>query len=245
MFRLAFMQAHKEITEIAAFIRQQIGDRTPVIAISGGIDSALTLMLLRKVYPAEKIMAFFLPDDRTPEKDYMDVEALSKVSGVKIHTINIQPMVASFQKTLEVSQKEALGNIKSRVRMITLYYHSNLYGGMVVGTTNRSEYVVGYYTKFGDGACDVEPILHLLKRDVRELSRALNVPDSIISKEPSAGLWESQTDESELGMSYDVLDQIIEDIFDRGSQSSDPLYEKVRELYRNSAHKRRGPISKV
>lgn len=245
MFRLAFMQAQKEITEIVAFLKQQIGDRMPVIAVSGGIDSALTLMLLRKAYPAEKIMAFFLPDDKTPERDYRDVEELSRKSGVKIQTINIQPMVTSFQETLEVSQKEALGNIKSRVRMITLYYHSNLYGGMVVGTTNRSEYMVGYYTKFGDGACDIEPIIHLLKRDVRELSRVLNVPESILSKEPSAGLWESQTDEQELGMSYDDLDQIIEDIFDHGSQSSDPLYERVRELYRNSSHKRRDPISKV
>ncbi len=245
MFRLAFMQAQKEITEITAWIKAQIGDRTPVLGVSGGIDSALTLMLLRKAYSADKIMAFFLPDEKTPEKDYRDVEELSRSSGVKIQTINIQPMVEAFRKTLGASRKEALGNIKSRVRMITLYYYSNLNNGMVVGTTNRSEYVVGYYTKFGDGACDIEPIMHLLKGEVRELARVLNVPDSIIRKEPSAGLWESQTDETELGMSYDDLDQIIVDIFDQGSQSSDPSYERVRELYRNSSHKRRGPKSKV
>ncbi len=239
------MQAQNKITEIIGLMKDQIRDKVPVLGVSGGIDSALTLMLLTRAYSPERIRAYFLPDDNTPECDYKDVEELAKASGVKINTINIQPMVDAFQKTLKVDQKEALGNIKSRVRMITLYYYANIHNGMVVGTTNRSEYIVGYYTKFGDGACDIEPILHLLKRQVRELAAELNVPGSIIKKEPSAGLWESQTDESELGMSYDELDSIIEDIFDHESQSTDPRYERVRELYRNSSHKRRGPKSMV
>ncbi len=239
------MQAQEEITKIIDLMKDQIRDRTPVLGVSGGIDSSLTLMLLTKAYPPEKIRAYFLPDGNTPESDYGDVEELARASGVKINTINIQPMVDAFRKTLQVEQKEALGNIKSRVRMVTLYYYANTCRGMVVGTTNRSEYIVGYYTKFGDGACDIEPIMHLLKRQVRELSAELNVPGRIIEKEPSAGLWESQTDESELGMSYDELDSIIVDIFDHESQSSDPRYERVRELYRNSSHKRRGPRSVV
>lgn len=237
------MRAQEEITKIKELLKDQIRDRVPVLGVSGGIDSALTLMLLTKSFPAEKIKAYFLPDDKTPESDYRDIEDLAKASKVKISTINIQPMVDAFRKTLEVDHKEALGNIKSRVRMITLYYYANIHRGIVVGTTNRSEYIVGYYTKFGDGACDIEPIMHLLKRQVRELSSELNVPRGIIKKEPSAGLWESQTDESELGISYDELDIIIEDIFDHDSQSSDPKYERVRELYRNSSHKRRGPKS--
>lgn len=239
------MQAQDEITKIIDLMKDQIRDRPPVLGVSGGVDSALTLMLLAKAYPLDRIRAYFLPDDSTPESDYRDVEELARASRVKISTINIQPMVDAFRKTLDVDQKEALGNIKSRVRMVTLYYYANIYRGMVVGTTNRSEYIVGYYTKFGDGACDIEPILHLLKRQVRELSAELNVPRGIIDKEPSAGLWESQTDESELGMSYDELDSIIEDIFDHESQSSEPRYERVRELYRNSSHKRRGPRSVV
>lgn len=239
------MQAQIEITEITSLLTSQISDMTPVIGVSGGIDSAVTLMLLARAFPKDKIRAYFLPDDGTPESDYRDVRELSRVSGVHIETVNIQPMVNSFRTTLGVEKKEALGNIKSRVRMVTLYYYSNISRGIVVGTTNRSEYVVGYYTKFGDGACDIEPIMHLLKREVRELARALNVPQSIIEKQPSAGLWESQTDENELGMSYDELDSIIEDIFDHDSKNPDPKYERVRELYRNSSHKRGGPKSKM
>lgn len=231
------------VTDIVSLMRDQIGDRVPVIGVSGGIDSALTLMLLSKAFPAKEIYAYFLPDNNTSDKDFEDVDALGKVTEVQIHTVNIQPMVESFAKTLDIHQREALGNIKSRVRMVTLYYYANINGGIVVGTTNRTEYLVGYFTKFGDGACDIEPIMHLLKRDVRALSKELGVPDSIIAKEPSAGLWESQTDESELGMSYDELDSIIVDVFDLNSQSSDPKYEKVRELYRSSSHKRRGPKS--
>lgn len=239
------MQVENLVTDIMALMKDQISDRTPVIGVSGGIDSALTLMLLSKTFPPEKIKAYFLPDKTTPERDYRDVEDLEKASKVKIHTINIQPMIDSFRTTLEVESKEALGNIKSRVRMISLYYYANIHNGIVVGTTNRSEYIVGYYTKFGDGACDIEPIMHLLKREVRELSGKMNVPKSIIEKDPSAGLWEAQTDEGELGMSYEELDSIIVDIFDKNSQSSDPRYHKVRELYRNSSHKRRGPASMV
>lgn len=237
------MQAQKVIAEITSLLRGEIGEKTPVLGVSGGIDSSLALMLLARAFQPGKLKVFFLPDDRTPVADYRDIEELSKASGVQITTINIQPMVDAFQGTLKVESREALGNIKSRVRMVTLYYYANSCGGMVVGTTNRTEYTVGYFTKYGDGACDIEPIMHLLKKEVRELSHAMNVPQSIIEKTPSAGLWESQTDESELGMSYDELDSIIEDIFDHDSQSSDPKYERVRELHRISSHKRRGPIS--
>lgn len=235
------MQVQVEIDNITSFLQREIGSRNAVVGVSGGIDSALTLMLVARTFPEERIKAFFLPDGNTPESDYRDVDDLAKASGVHIGTINIQPMVDAFRTTLKVEGREALGNIKSRTRMISLYYQSNTNNGMVVGTTNRSEYIVGYYTKFGDGACDIEPIMHLLKRDVREMAHALNVPESIMNKKPSAGLWASQTDESELGMTYDELDQAIVEIFDHGSEEKNPVYDRVRELYRNSSHKRRTP----
>ena len=209
------MQVRKEIEKITAFLQNEMGNRTPVLAISGGIDSALALMLLKQAFPERNILAYFMPDSITPKVDYRDVEALGFASGINIKTLNIDPVVSSFSTLLGVTSKEALGNIKSRTRMVILFYLANVNNGMVVGTTNRSEYTVGYYTKYGDGACDIEPIMHLLKRDVRELAAELNVPKSIIDKKPSAGLWESQTDESELGMTYEELDDIIVTLFDR------------------------------
>lgn len=237
------MQVRKEIEQITAFLKEQIGEKTPVLGISGGIDSALTLMLLKEAFPDRKIKAFFMPDSTTPESDYEDVKALQEASGVDIETIRIESVVKVFRELLGIKSKEALGNIKSRTRMIILYYQSNISQGIVVGTTNRSEYIVGYYTKYGDGGCDVEPIIHLLKREVKEMASALNVPKNIISKKPSAGLWESQTDESELGMTYDELDDVIVEMFDRKQTREDSRSIRVKELYSFSEHKRRMPVS--
>ncbi len=237
------MQVRKEIEKITVFLQNEMGNRTPVLAISGGIDSALALMLLKQAFPERNILAYFMPDSITPKVDYRDVEALGFASGINIKTLNIDPVVSSFSTLLGVTSKEALGNIKSRTRMVILFYLANVNNGMVVGTTNRSEYTVGYYTKYGDGACDIEPIMHLLKRDVRELAAELNVPKSIIDKKPSAGLWESQTDESELGMTYEELDDIIVALFDRKQEAVDPKQQRVMGLYMGSEHKRRMPVS--
>lgn len=239
------MQVQNEITKIVDFLRINTSGKTPIIGVSGGIDSAVTLMLLARAFSPGKIKAFFMPDQGTAKSDYDDVAALSQASGVDIPTINIQPMVDAFRETLGVDSPTALGNIKSRTRMITLYYHSNISNGIVVGTTNRSEYVVGYYTKFGDGACDIEPIMHLLKSEIRGLASVLNVPQTIIDKKPSAGLWASQTDEAELGITYDRLDQIIVEIFDQKLEKSGPDYERVRSLNENSMHKRVSPKSMI
>lgn len=237
------MQVRNEIEKITSFLQKEMGGKTPVLAISGGIDSALVLMLLKEAFPDRNVRAFFMPDALTPKADYQDVEALEKVSGVNIETLKIEPVISSFSTLLGVNSKEALGNIKSRTRMVILFYQANVNNGMVVGTTNRSEYTVGYYTKYGDGACDIEPIMHLLKRDVRELASALNVPKSIINKRPSAGLWESQTDESELGMTYEELDNIIVTLFDSKQEAVDPMQQRVMSLYSGSEHKRRMPVS--
>ena len=237
------MQVQDEIDTIISFLRKQIGERNPVIGISGGIDSAVSLMILTKAFGKERILAYFMPDEKTPEKDYLDVEALSRVSGVAIETVKIDTVVNAFKTLLEVDTREALGNIKSRTRMTVLYYYANSNNGMVVGTTNRSEYLVGYYTKYGDGGCDIEPIMHLLKWQVKKLASALNVPESIINKKPSAGLWEAQTDETELGITYDELDEVLTNMFDAKSGSGGEIYHKVKEMYDSSMHKRSMPKS--
>ncbi|MEM0158399.1 MAG: NAD+ synthase [Thermoplasmataceae archaeon] len=231
-----------ELDRIANFLKRNLGNKPAVIGVSGGIDSALTLTILSNFVPKDKIYAFFMPDASTPGSDYRDVEELEKSSGVLIRHVNIERIVKQFVDVLNASDKKLIGNIKSRVRMIILYYHANLTQGLVVGTTNKSEFLTGYFTKYGDGACDIEPIMHLYKWEVRKLSAYLGVPKSIIEKSPSAGLWESQTDEEELGMTYDKLDRILIDL-EQGNPDTDREAIRVLEMYHNTDHKRRMPIS--
>lgn len=239
---MSVQPTQKKIDEIVEFLHERLSGRKAVVGVSGGIDSALVLMLLSRTMKSDSVIALFMPDDGTPERDYSDVEELSKASGLGIRTINIQPMVDAFIKTLGAVDKKAIGNIKSRVRMITLYYESNANNGMVVGTTNKSENLIGYFTKFGDGGCDIEPIIDLYKSEVRVISRCLNVPIPIIEKRPSAGLWADQFDEDEMGLSYDELDDILRDLFEKGTGLKSKKHRMVHQMYLASEHKRNLPL---
>ncbi len=237
------MDADREIINITKFLKEFIANKNAVIGISGGIDSSVTLVLLRKVLPSFKILAVFMPSDTTPEQDFNDVNSLADITGVKLTTVDITPILAQFQKALGASDISALGNLKARIRMGILYYYSNIHNALVIGTTNKTESILGYYTKFGDGACDVEPIIHLLKREVRSLAIRLGVPESIIEKKPSAGLWSEQSDESELGMTYEQMDQSIEKLFMRHETPTGDIDIKILEMYRKTMHKRNLPVS--
>lgn len=233
------------VSEISRFIRERLGERDAVIAVSGGIDSAVVASLLQRSIPVEKIHAYFLPYKGTAKTDYDDVKSLSDELGLKIETIEITSAVDSFASLLKVTDRMLLGNIKSRTRMIISYYYSSVYGGLVVGTTNRSEYMTGYFTKFGDGACDIEPIMHLYKDEVRKIARYLRVPAHIIDKKPSAGLWESQTDEEEMGFTYDQLDSFLRSHPSPGSGfvPGNPTERRIFDMILKSEHKRHTPYS--
>ncbi len=233
----------EQATLITGFLRDQLSGHKAVIGVSGGVDSALVLALLSRSMPAERIVAVHLPETGKEGTDYKDVMEISKTTGVHVEVIPMGGIADSFYRTLGVSDSRAAGNIKSRIRMTILYYLANINDGLVVGTTNRTEYITGYYTKYGDGACDLEPIMHLLKFQVRELAKFLGVPESIIIKKPSAGLWENQTDEAEIGMSYREMDDSITRIFDRKEPVSGENDRRIMEMYDRSAHKRRMPAS--
>jgi len=164
---------------------------------------------------------------------------LSESTGVEIIEVNIENIFQSYRNILNSTDKKIEGNVRSRIRANILYYHANLLGGLVIGTTNRTEYLLGYYTKYGDGACDIEPIEGLYKTDVWDIASIMKIPQSIIDKRPSAGLWEGQYDEEELKMNYREIDRALADIFDYSNFKAD--YGKLMELYLRSMHKRELP----
>lgn len=131
-----------------------------------------------------------------------------------------------------------LGNLMARLRMVTLYYHANRDNRIVCGTSNRSEYMLGYCTKHGDNAADIQPLLHLYKTDVYVVARELGIPEPIMKKAPSAGLWEGQSDEKEIGLSYAEIDTSLKALEQAGWQPRTPTEERVLALVKRSAHKR-------
>jgi NAD+ synthase len=154
--------------------------------------------------------------------------------------ISIEPMLAGFRQFPGFTASPYLmGNLMARIRMTVLYYHANRDNRLVCGTSNRSEYMLGYCTKFGDNAADIQPILHLYKSDVYVMAKELGISEPILKKTPSAGLWEGQSDEKEIGLSYDQIDAALRALEDRNWLPENPTEERVLALVKKSGHKRR------
>jgi NAD+ synthase len=204
----------KETERIVQFIQETFknkGFSKAVLGISGGIDSAVVCALLVKALGKENIYGYILPCGE--QHDIEDAKKLCRDLGVNYNIINIEPIFNSFLDALsyEKDDKISQGNIKARIRMIMLYDMSAFYTALVVGTSNKTELKLGYFTLYGDGACALEPIGHLYKTDVFKLAKYLKVPEEIINKAPSAGLWVGQTDEQELGANYKEIDEFLSD----------------------------------
>ena len=231
-----------EFEEIQKFLARSAGKMHLVVGVSGGIDSAVVAAILSKTFERSRIHAYFLPENGN-DPNRRDVESLSERFSLEIKTVEIGPVVRSILGIIGGSDRRVNGNIKSRTRMILLYAYANINNALVVGTTNRTEFYTGYFTKFGDGACDIEPIMHLYKHNVREAAAFLGVPKSIIDKEPSAGLYPGQTDEDELGMSYDELDDYLARWERSELITGSEKQSMVMDLIKRSAHKRKLPES--
>jgi NAD+ synthase len=181
-----------------------------VLGLSGGIDSAVVATLSVDAIGKEKVLALIMPEKDSNPRDAKDAEEQANGLGIEYKVVDITPMVNSSLSVLgDSGGAVAAGNIKARCRMILLYHHSRLLARLVAGTGNKSELLVGYFTKYGDGGSDMLPIGDLYKTQVYELARAIGIPEKILQKVPSAGLWKGQTDEGELGMSYENLDMIL------------------------------------
>lgn len=240
---------------IVGFIRDTVngsGCDGAVIGLSGGIDSAVVTKLTVEALGPERVINVFMPSATTPEDDRRCTSEFSSSLGTDYRVIRISPMVDAFSDALELDPKDRLarGNISARCRMTILFDIARRMNYLVIGTSNRSEMMMGYFTKFGDGACDVVPIVNLYKTQVRELAKVIGVPDEFITRPPSAGLWEGQTDEDEMGVTYHDLDNVLfrMDSMDdhKISEETGVPVEKVseiREKVRKTAHKRQPAIS--
>lgn len=242
------------VETILEFIRTQVTEAKAagvVVGLSGGIDSAVVTKLCVDALGADQVLNVFLPSPTTPEQDLEDVRMLSRDWGTTLLIYDITSILDSYQSTMPGSErKEVSGNLMARIRMTILYAHANMEGRLVMGTGNKSELLMGYFTKWGDGGADLLPMGDLYKTEVREMAREIGVPEAIIEKEPSAGLWEGQTDESEMGISYDDLDMVLSgleeqmplDLISRRAGVPMALVEMVARKNNATRHKRRMPL---
>lgn len=218
MIDLPDFDAKEFIMRTCIFIKNKVEESNSdgvVVGLSGGIDSTVVAALAVKALGSSHVRGYILPSLTTSDQDLFDAKLIKEGLDIETEYISIADVYDQFLKTCEndeLPQKNkslASANLKPRIRMTILYYYASIYNSLVIGTGNKTELQIGYFTKYGDGGVDLLPIGDLYKEDVRKVAIELGVPDSIINKAPTAGLWPGQTDESELGMTYPILDRVL------------------------------------
>lgn len=250
------IDAPHTIKVIEGFIKTRVAEaglEGVVIGLSGGIDSAVTTTIATRALGSENVCVLYLPSNTTPSSDLKDVNLLCSQLGLQVIVIDIQKLIKVFSDIIGLNENSLLiewANLKPRIRQSLWYFYANKLNYLVCGSGNKSELMIGYFTKYGDGAVDILPLGDVYKTHVFQLGQYLNIPESILKKSPSAGLWKGQTDEDEIGMSYSKLDCILFGLerFQPEEAVADklqiPLLEvkKVKRMLYKSEHKRRGPI---
>ncbi len=241
-----FLRTHRERTRARIF----------VLGLSGGLDSSVTAALCGLAIGGRNVVGVSMPERETwNENNIEDARLVARKFGVRFKLVDITGLIAATQLISEMKRKRgdrvAFGNVKARLRALVLYYFANLYGGLVVGTGDKSEIMLGYFTKYGDGACDLEPLGDLYKTTIIHLAKHLQIQHRVAAKQASPGLWPGQTAEEELGLSYEKLDMILwglerwmgpEEIA-RDTGLPKNTVSRVRTRWMNSEHKRRPPLS--
>jgi NAD+ synthase len=237
---------HSEIT--------RVGFSKAVVGLSGGIDSALSCYLAVEALGAENVLTVRMPYRTSSQESLDHAQLMIDALGVPSKTIEITPMAEPLLEQIPEDALVRRGNVMARMRMIVLYDQSADFNGLVVGTGNKTEILLGYSTQYGDSACAINPIGDLYKAQVRQLARALGVPDVIVDKAPSADLWVGQTDEDELGFTYDEVDKLLyllvdqryrpEECVEAGFDESF-VREVVRRIQRNHFKRVMPPIAKL
>ena len=255
------VDAEKLASDVSAWLRAKLdesGARTFVMGLSGGIDSAVVCGLAVRAAGADRVLGVIMPSASNPD-DAVSAARVASAFGVKTLTVDLTSLAQTFHSSMpteaaldalrilpeetddiEARRKLATANVRPRLRMTTLYYVANLVKGIVVGTGNKSEAMIGYFTKYGDGGVDLFPIIDLYKFEVRAVAAHIGVPQSVIDRPPSAGLWQGQTDEDEIGLTYAQLDDALQAIEAGDTSGINPeVLARVTSLNAGSAHKRK------
>jgi len=225
--------------KLVLWIRDKVlsaGCKGVVLGMSGGVDSSVVAVLCIRAFPSNTL-GLILPCYSIPE-DMEHAQMVADKFSIPTKTIVLDPIFDALLKILPVERAKGMAeaNIKPRLRMLTLYSFTNQLKYVVVSSSNRCELAVGYFTKYGDGGVDIMPIGNLVKKEVRELAKFLGVPQPIIDKPPSAGLWQGQTDEGDLGFTYEELDRYL-----LTGKATKELKAKIEAMAAASEHKRQLP----
>ncbi len=241
--------------EIVDFIRQMVAGAEAegvVVGLSGGVDSSVVATLCARALGPERVLGLIMPARFTPRKDVADAKELAEKLGVKVEIVDIDPIVGSFLQILPEADRVTIGNVRARVRMVILYYFANKLRYLVAGTGDRSEILLGYLTKYGDGAADFLPIAHLYKTQVRQLATHLGLPERVVTKPSAPWLWKGHKAVDELPADYETLDLILHALIDLRRPKEDiakelqcgaELIEEVIRWIERGQHKRRLPPS--
>jgi len=237
------MDSAKLADKLVSWIKEKVaaaGSKGVVLGLSGGLDSSVAAVLSQRAFP-QSTLAVIMPC-HSSQQDIEHARMVAEKFSIPTRTIVLNAAFDALLKVLPEESKSpdvsrlAKANIKARLRMLTLYYFANQLKYLVVGSGNRDELAVGYFTKYGDGGVDILPLGNLLKGEVKELARFLGIPQPIIDKPPSPGLWEGQTDEGELGFSYDELDRYL-----ANGEVPAELKKRLESMIAASEHKRQPP----
>ena len=247
---LNLKEVHSELVEFLRENFKKAGFSKAVLGLSGGIDSALVAYLLRDALGKENVLAIMMPYKSSNPDSLNHAKLVVEDLGINSKTIEITDMIDAYFKNEKEATSLRMGNKMARERMSILFDYSSKENALVVGTSNKTEIYLGYSTQFGDAACALNPVGDLYKTNIWDLSRYLKIPNELIEKKPSADLWEGQTDEQEMGLTYKEADQVLYRLLEENKKVEEVLAEGfnkdlvdniVRRMNR-SEYKRRMPL---
>ncbi len=238
---------------LVCFLRDETrnaGFEKGVIGLSGGVDSALAALLAAEALGRDRLLAVIMPYRTSDPSSRIDAELVAGQLGLRTEIVDISPFVDPLLQSLQIPDKVRAGNVMARQRMVVLYDRSSREKGLVIGTSNKTELLLGYGTLFGDMASAINPLGDLYKTQVWQLAAHLGLPKSIVEKKPSADLWAGQTDEAELGLTYERVDQLLYHMIDerrddgelRAMGFEDSFVSRVKKIITSSQFKRRLPV---